>query len=142
MWKKEPSTNGAYEKALSLLGEGSHTKGEFSTPGNLRIEGTFHGRLRVGGRLVIAPSAEITGSVHAGQVHIAGQFSGELIVEETVEIASTAKLKGELKARRMETQKGASLEVRCWVGEEAFPSVTPTTEPQELTTAADGKNRR
>ncbi|MCS6894906.1 MAG: polymer-forming cytoskeletal protein [Bacteroidia bacterium] len=119
-WRKNSSSNGAYEKALSLLGEGSETRGEFHTPGNLRIEGTYHGNLRVEGRLVLAPSAEVTGTIHAGQVHVAGHFTGEIIADDIVEIAPTACIQGEIRARHLECQKGAKLEVRCWTGEEAL----------------------
>lgn len=141
LWKKDGSLNGAYEKALSLLGEGSHTKGEFHTPGNLRIEGSFHGQLRVEGRLVIAPSAEVRGRIHAGQVHIAGRFAGEVLADDSVEVAPSAHVQGEIRTRRLECQKGATLEVRCFVGEEIYQ------KPAELEAAtppmtASQKNRR
>lgn len=141
LWKKDASPNGAYEKALSLLGEGSHTKGEFHTPGNLRVEGSFQGQLRVEGRLVIAPSAEVRGRIHAGQVHIAGRFAGEVLADDSVELAPSAHVQGEIRARRLECHKGATLEVRCFVGEESYqkPMEPELAAPQ---VAAPQKNRR
>ncbi len=120
LWKTNGSSNGSYEKALSLLGEGSHTKGDFHTPGNLRIEGTFQGTLRVEGRLVIAPSADVHGTIHASQVHVAGKCSGEIIAEDSVELAPTARVQGDIRTRRMEMHKGAVVEVRCFVGEDIY----------------------
>lgn len=125
LWKKNGPSNGGYEKALSLLGEGSHTQGDFLTPGNLRIEGIFQGKLRVEGRLVIAPSADVQGIIHASQVHVAGKFSGEIIADDSVELSPTARVYGDIRARRMETQKGAIMEVRCFVGEDIYQKPEP-----------------
>lgn len=125
LWKTNGSANGSYEKALSLLGEGSHTKGDFHTPGNLRVEGTFHGKLRVEGRLVIAPSADVQGTIHASQIHIAGKFSGEIMADDIVELSPTARVQGDIRARRMEAHKGAILEVRCFIGEDIYQKPEP-----------------
>ncbi|MEN3040302.1 MAG: polymer-forming cytoskeletal protein [Bacteroidia bacterium] len=122
-WKNHSGTSTAHEKALSLLGEGSETRGELHTPGNLRIEGTYRGTLRVEGRLVIAPSATVDGIIHAKQIHVAGHFTGEIIAEESIEVASTAYVQGEIRARQIECQKGARLEIRCWTGEDALQKV-------------------
>ncbi|MCX7605711.1 MAG: polymer-forming cytoskeletal protein [Bacteroidia bacterium] len=148
VWKKNGTPPVNHEKTLSLLGEGSNTKGDFFTPGALRVEGRFQGSLRVEGRLVLAQTAEVKGHIHAAQVLIAGQFEGQITAEELLEVASTAQIKGEIRAKRMEMQGGARLEVRCWVGETidtaSLPS-SPATEapapspppPQPLS-----KNRR
>ncbi|MCS7153518.1 MAG: polymer-forming cytoskeletal protein [Bacteroidia bacterium] len=134
-WKRGSSLNGAYEKALSLLGEGSSTRGEFQTPGNLRIEGHFEGKLKVEGRLVLAPSAEVRGEIHAVQVHVAGRFAGEIVAEDVVEVAPTAQIQGEIRARRLECERGASLQVHCLIGEGIF-------ERQEVPSPATSKNRK
>lgn len=146
LWKKNGSPSPP-EKALSLLGEGSQVQGDFYTPGALRIEGQFQGNLRVEGRLVVAPSAEVKGNLHASQVLIAGIFEGEVIATELLEVASTARIRGEIRAKRMETQSGARLEVRCWVGEEVGDSplaVEPIPSAAAPSAAPSGpaKNRR
>jgi cytoskeletal protein CcmA (bactofilin family) len=117
MWKKNGTSPIPHEKALSLLGEGSEVKGEFRTPGALRIEGRFEGTLRVEGRLVIASTAEVKGTIHASQVLIGGLFQGDVFAEELVEIASTATVRGEIRTRKLEAHSGSQLELRCYVGE-------------------------
>lgn len=133
LWGKNGNISSTHEKALSLLGEGSHTKGEISTPGNLRIEGYFNGKLEVAGRLVIAGSAEVSGTIHARQVLVEGKFEGDILAEELVEIGPTAQVKGTLRARRMECRSGAKLEIHCWVHEELPPTPPskPTTTPSK-----------
>lgn len=117
LWKKNGQAAGPAEKTLCLLGEGSQTKGEFYTPGSLRVEGLFTGTLRVDGRLVIAPTGEVRGEIHAGQVLVAGRFEGRLFAEESVEVAETGQVQGEIRARRMQTASGAAMQVYCWIGE-------------------------
>ncbi|MCX8111743.1 MAG: polymer-forming cytoskeletal protein [Bacteroidia bacterium] len=138
LWKKDQPVNGALEKALSLLGEGSHTNGDLSTPGNLRIEGSFQGKIKVEGRLVIAPSAEVKGTIQAGQVHVAGRFSGEILADESIEIAPTAHVQGQIRTRRLECERGAVLQVHCLVGEEVYQK--PAPEP--ATRSSNNKNHR
>lgn len=134
LWKKNGVPSPPHEKTLSLLGEGSNTRGEFHTPGSLRIEGQFEGSLRVEGRLVIAPTAQVKGHIQAAQALIAGHFEGTLTTEELLEITATALVKGDIYARRMQMEGGARVEVRCWVGEGyATPPATPS--PAEVPAA-------
>ncbi|GIV25851.1 MAG: hypothetical protein KatS3mg026_1543 [Bacteroidia bacterium] len=129
LWKKNGHVAAPAEKTLCLLGEGSQTKGEFYTPGSLRVEGTFKGTLRVEGRLVIAPTGEVQGEIQAAQVLVAGRFEGRLVAEELLEVAETGHIKGEIRARRMQTASGATMQVHCWVGENlAEPAPTPEND--------------
>lgn len=129
LWKKNGQVTGPTEKTLCLLGEGSQTKGEFYTPGSLRVEGLFKGTLRVEGRLVIAPTGEVQGEIQAGQVLIAGRFEGRLVAEELLEVAETGQVKGEIRAKRMQTVSGATMQVHCWVGDPLPETVSlPTPE--------------
>lgn len=146
LWKKNGNA-APPEKALSLLGEGSQVQGEFYSPGALRVEGQFQGSLRVEGRLVLAPTAEVRGNLQAAQVLIAGTFEGEVIATELLEVAATARIRGEIRAKRMETQSGARLEVRCWVGEEGGDSspeipAMPSAAAQPVAPSSPAKNRR
>ncbi|MCS6789983.1 MAG: polymer-forming cytoskeletal protein [Bacteroidia bacterium] len=133
LWSKNGSTSPTHEKALSLLGEGSQTKGEITTPGNLRIEGSFSGKLDVAGRLVIAGSAEVSGTIYARQVLVEGKFEGDILAQELVEIGPTAQIKGTLRTRRMECRSGAKLEIHCWVHDDLPPTIPskPASAPSK-----------
>jgi cytoskeletal protein CcmA (bactofilin family) len=117
-WRK----NGAIEKgtpnhSLSIIGEKAHMEGTLQIPGNLRIEGTFHGQVTVGNRMVIAEGAHVQGTLRAKELLIAGSFQGEIIDTHHVEVTSTAKVRGTIQSQRLEIQGGAILLLRCEIGE-------------------------
>lgn len=123
------------KESLSILGEGVDLEGTLKTPGNVRIEGTFRGRLSIGQRLVIAEGGRVSGEVSAGEALIAGEFEGQLSCEKHVELTQTARMKGQIRSRSLEIHAGAILNIQCEVSPKtdlsAEPSLpSPNTQPK------------
>ncbi|MCS7162169.1 MAG: polymer-forming cytoskeletal protein [Bacteroidia bacterium] len=134
-WKKNGAVMAApREQGLSLLGEGSEVVGTFVSPGNLRIEGRFQGKIQISGRLVIAPTAHVVGEISAKEVLLAGIFEGEIQAQSVIEIAATAQVRGKLHARNLEVASGAQLRAHCMIGElaEEVKVATETLALSEL----------
>ncbi|MEN2992875.1 MAG: polymer-forming cytoskeletal protein [Bacteroidia bacterium] len=129
-WKKNGAAPAApREQGLSLLGEGSEVVGTFVSPGNLRIEGRFRGKIQINGRLVVAPTAHVVGEISAKEVLLAGVFEGDIQAQSIIEIAATARVRGKLHARNLEVASGAQLRAHCMIGELAEEAKAATETP-------------
>ncbi len=115
--KNSASEKSSADHSLSIIGEGVRLEGTLEVPGNLRIEGTFRGRVTVGNRLVIAESGQVYGHIQARELLIAGTFEGEIRDSQHVEITGTACVKGSMHSQKLEVHAGAILQLSCQVGD-------------------------
>jgi hypothetical protein len=63
---------------ISFLGTNLSVKGKVSGSGNLNMMGKLEGELELGGDLVIAPSAVVSGEIKAVTITVNGNISGTL----------------------------------------------------------------
>ncbi len=139
LFGKNGASASGIKESLSIIGEGVELEGALKAPGNLRIEGTFRGRLAVGQRLVIAESGQVTGEVSAGEALIAGEFEGQLACEKHVELTQTARMKGQIRSRSLEIHTGAILNIRCEVSPQTDQLSRSSNEPTAPTNASQPK---
>ena len=81
----------------------------FKDPVNLRINGSFEGKLDTRGNLTIGENAKVTANIHGDNIVIAGKVSGDVIATRSLSILGTATLKGNLTAPRLSVGEGAIL---------------------------------
>lgn len=94
---------------MALNGRTLAIVGEVETTGDIVVEGRIDGQLFCeGGAVVIAPSADVRGSVLARDITVYGQMDGQLIATEIVDIRPTARVKGDVIARRLSLDDAAT----------------------------------
>jgi excisionase family DNA binding protein len=82
----------------------------FKDPVNLRINGSFEGKLDTRGNLTIGENAKVTANIHGDSIVIAGKVSGDVIATKSLAILGTATLKGNLTTPRLSIGEGAILQ--------------------------------
>ncbi len=133
-----PSGNGhnAPRPVESVIGPGLHYTGTLSGNTGLRIEGSFDGRIEIGGALIIAEGARVTAdSIQAGVVSVAGTVKGNIVADK-VEILSTGRIYGDLKTGSFASEEGAFLR-----GQITMRDGTEPDEPEEEVPTPQPKNR-
>ncbi len=110
----------------TVIAAGVKVEGDFTSAGNIIIEGEVSGTLRTDMDLVVGPEAKITASVTARNARVAGEVHGNLSVTERAELTATAKVSGDVQARVLVMEAGAVLNGRCTMGAETVPVLTPT----------------
>ncbi|MHC5201044.1 bactofilin family protein [Myroides sp. LJL119] len=88
-------------------------KGDIEAVADLRFDGSLEGNLKVKGRLVIGPLAQIIGNIDCLNADIQGVVKGVLHVQELLHIKETAQVNGEIFAGRLAVDPGGKLEVSC-----------------------------
>ena len=131
MAKTEPTVN---VNSISRISAGTVIKGEVISPTDIRIDGTFEGRVQSKGRVVIGESAIIKGDIVCENVDLWGKVEGNLFVKDTLSLKEGCVVSGNMHIRRLAVELGATFNGNCktiteaefdkLVGNETAPKAT------------------
>lgn len=108
----------------TVIAHGVKVEGDFSSGGDVLIEGEVQGTLVLSGKLTVGSHANIQASVTAGSAEIFGAVKGDITVAEKIEIHAEAAMDGDISAAVISVEAGAQLAGRVLIGEK----VKATTE--------------
>jgi cytoskeletal protein CcmA (bactofilin family) len=114
MFKKEDGTG----NNETIIASGVKVEGDFTSPGNVRIEGTVVGSVKAEGDLVVAESAVIEADVVAANAAVAGEIKGNLTAQEKVDLLASARIHGNISCRTLAVEAGATISGNCQVAQE------------------------
>ena len=110
---KKPGLGPDNGEATSTIGENSMLDGAFEVTGNLRVDGTFTGTLRVSDTLVVGKNGLVDAKVTAKNAVIAGTIKGDLNASEKITLQSGSRLEGEMVTSRLVIEEGVSFQGSC-----------------------------
>ena len=82
----------------------------FKDPVNLRINGSFEGKLETCGHLTIGENANIKADIQGDKIIIAGKVAGNLSASESISLVSPAVVRGNVQTPVLSIQEGAVLD--------------------------------
>lgn len=115
MFKREAGTVAGGE---TVIAQGVKVDGEFTSNGNVIIEGEVTGAVAVAGDLTVGQGARIHADVTAQNAAVAGEIGGNLRVNERLEISESARVLGDIEAQILSVSPGASINGRVTMGEQ------------------------
>ena len=110
MAKTEPVVN---VNSISRISAGTVIKGEILSPTDIRIDGTFEGRVQSKGRVVVGESATIKGDIVCENIDLWGKVEGNLFVKDTLSLKEGCVVDGNLHIRRLAVELGATFNGTC-----------------------------
>ena len=110
MAKTEPVVN---VNSISRISAGTVIKGEILSPPDIRIDGTFEGRVQSKGRVVVGESATIKGDIVCENIDLWGKVEGNLFVKDTLSLKEGCVVDGNLHIRRLAVELGATFNGNC-----------------------------
>ena len=112
---------------VSRISAGTLVKGEIQAPGDIRIDGTFDGKLISKGRVVVGEKAALTGDVICQNMDFCGTMKGNFYVKDTLNLKAGCSVEGDLHIKRLQVELGARFNGNCHMLEEAeFEKITGT----------------
>jgi cytoskeletal protein CcmA (bactofilin family) len=114
MFKREDGVAGNE----TIIASGVKVEGDFTSPGNVRIEGIVIGSVKAEGDLIVTETATIQADVTAANAIVAGEIKGDLTAGEKLELLGTAKIHGNINCRTLTVESGASIVGNCQVAQE------------------------
>jgi len=85
----------------------------FKDPVNLRINGTFEGKLETLGNLTVGENANVQADILGEKIVIAGKVTGNLSATESISLVSPAVIQGDVRTPVLIMGEGAILDGRC-----------------------------
>ena len=89
----------------SLVAEGVRLKGDLATEGDLHLDGSLEGDLRVG-HLTLGESGAVSGTIQADSVEIRGRVTGAITARQ-VRLWATARVDGDISHAELAVEAGA-----------------------------------
>ena len=121
----EPTVN---VNEVSRISTGTVVKGEISSSNDIRIDGTFEGKIKSKGRVVVGEKALIKGDI--------------ICAKDTLSLKSSSKVKGDLHIKRLQVELDAKFDGTCQmitesdfdrlVGNPAAAAQKPAAAPQPV----------
>lgn len=115
-------------QAINIISEGTSIKGDISSTGDIRIDGTLKGNIQSKGRLVIGPKGKVEGEINCNNVEISGYIKGKIKVLELLNMKSSAKVYGEIVAGKLAVEPGSVFTGNCSMGGEKSENEPPKTK--------------
>jgi cytoskeletal protein CcmA (bactofilin family) len=102
----------------SIIGEGTTLHGDFNLNGLLRIDGTFVGKVRTSGKVLIGKNGQAECEIVAATVVIGGKVKGEIIATERITLLSTGVFIGNIVTPRLIIEEGVVFDGKCEIVED------------------------
>ncbi|HOT89527.1 MAG TPA: polymer-forming cytoskeletal protein [Bacteroidales bacterium] len=93
--------------SINLLGAGTTIKGDITSNGDIRIDGTLVGSVHSKGKVVIGTTGNVEGEVNCQNADISGTIKANIHVAELLSLKATAKLDGEVVTNKLAIEPGA-----------------------------------
>lgn len=97
--------------APSIISEGSKVQGDFSSPGDIQVDGTIEGNVRCQS-VVVGEHGAVHGEVAVERADIHGTVIGQISAEE-VTLARSARIEGDVRHKVISIEAGARIHGRC-----------------------------
>ena len=97
----------------NIVAQGTKMVGDFSSQGDLRIDGIIEGNIKTSGKVVVGKSGLIKGTLNGTDAYFEGKFSGKLALSGTLTLKASAHIEGEVVAGKLAVEPGATFNVTC-----------------------------
>ena len=128
MAKSEPNLN---VNSISRISAGTIIKGEISSPYDIRIDGTFEGKIQTKGRVVVGETATVKGDIICENIDLWGKVEGNIFVKDTLSLMEGCVINGNLNIRRLAVELGSTFNGNCrMITEAEFNKIAGVDAPK------------
>ncbi len=130
----EPSRPATRSSSLSTLSAGVKYEGNISGTGELQVDGSLKGDIRVV-RVVIGEGGAVEGTVHADILEVRGRISGAIVAKQ-VKLFATSRVEGDITQEQLSIEQGAWFQGRCTQAKRDTPGANMLESPTDKPAAA------
>ncbi len=115
---------------VSRISAGSTIKGEITSPNDIRIDGSFEGKIVSQAKVVVGEKAVIKGDIVCSSCDFWGKIEGNFYVKDTLSLKDTCVVTGDLHIRRLQVDLDATFNGNCkMITENEFNQLTTGERP-------------
>jgi|SRR5690554_1612765 len=139
--KKEKKKGLEPSAAQNRINEGTKLKGDISSTGFFRIDGTVEGNVKTPSKVVLGKLGVIIGTLFCESADIEGRFEGNLQVSGTLTLRSTAVVDGDVIVGKLAVEPGATLNASC-IMQDGKPKTSASQDPSASKTQSFDRQQR
>src|SRR5579872_7108251 len=121
--------------SASLIGAGTTMKGDISSNGDLRIDGTLVGNIHCSAKVVIGANGNVQGDINGQTADIMGKVTGTIKVKDLLQLKGGSTLNGSIQAGKLQIEPTANFNGECHM----TPAAPATGTASAGKSAADTK---
>lgn len=125
--------------SASLIGAGTTMKGDITSNGDLRIDGTLVGNINCSAKVVIGANGNVQGDIHGQQADIMGKVTGTIKVKDLLMLKGGCIVTGNIEASKLQIEPTANFNGECHMIQ-APPAASATPARSAPDTKKDLKN--
>jgi cytoskeletal protein CcmA (bactofilin family) len=110
--------------SASLIGSGTALKGDITSSGDLRIDGTLVGNIICSAKVIIGANGVVEGDISGQQADIMGKVSGTIKVKELLQLKTNCQVNGNLYSAKLQIEPAASFNGQCHMIQEPATPVS------------------
>lgn len=99
--------------SASLIGAGTTMKGDITSSGDLRIDGTLVGNIHCTAKVVIGANGNVQGDIAGQQADIMGKVSGTIKVKDLLQLKGGSVVNGNIEAAKLQIEPTANFNGGC-----------------------------
>jgi cytoskeletal protein CcmA (bactofilin family) len=99
--------------SASLIGAGTTMKGDITSNGDLRIDGTLVGNIHCSAKVVIGAGGVVQGDINGQQADIMGKVTGTIKVKDLLQLKGGSHLNGNIQAGKLQIEPAANFNGEC-----------------------------
>jgi cytoskeletal protein CcmA (bactofilin family) len=99
--------------SASLIGGGTTMKGDITSNGDLRIDGTLVGNIHCSAKVVIGANGNVQGDINGQTADIMGKVTGTITVKDLLQLKGGSLLNGNIKAAKLQIEPTANFNGEC-----------------------------
>ena len=92
----------------SIIAAGTTVKGDISSNGDIRIDGTLQGNIQSTAKVVIGANGVVDGDISGQQADIMGKINGTIKVKELLQLKGGSTISGNIYAAKLQIETNAN----------------------------------
>lgn len=97
----------------SLIAAGTTLKGDITSNGDIRIDGTLLGNMQCTAKVIIGANGVVEGDITGQQADIMGKVTGTIKVKELLQLKGGSVVSGNLHASKLQIEPSANFNGQC-----------------------------
>jgi len=109
----EVGSSAPVSTSASLIGAGTTMKGDITSSGDLRIDGTLVGNIHCSAKVVIGANGNVQGDINGQTADIMGKVTGTIKVKDLLLLKGGSLLNGNIEAAKLQIEPTANFNGGC-----------------------------
>jgi cytoskeletal protein CcmA (bactofilin family) len=126
------------------INDGTNIKGDISSNGYFRIDGSIEGNVKTPSKVVIGKTGVIIGTLSCKNADIEGKIKGILNISGTLTLKATAHIEGEVAVGKLAVEPGATFNATCLMNDskKEVPSFAKEIKKEETISGSYNRPQR